>query len=99
MNKWTNDLMGKWVTITKRLNRSSGSIGSGNVRVKWYSMGTDGAGMIIGRRWLSNGDITQPYADEPRIFTRTGTVPCIVVVRSDRENPIYVPLDGFEVNQ
>jgi hypothetical protein len=97
--KWNESLMGQQVKITKRLLRSSGSVGNGNVRVQWRSMSTNDTGMVIGRRWLANGDITRPYYDEPRQFTRTGTVPCVAVVRNSRENPIYVPFDGFEVNE
>lgn len=95
---WTEALMGKQVTFNKLLMRRKTN-GIGGAMARWYPIPmSPQAGMVVGRRWLAEGRIVKSYDRyEPSDWIRTGTVPCIVVVRNSRENPIYVPFDGFEL--
>lgn len=100
--EWSEDLMGQWVTVTKRLDRYRTRMGNGRCRAEWKPKDiTPNKGMITGRRWLKNGIVVLgggAYDDyEPGYLIDIDIVPCIRVVFDSRHNPVYVPMDGFEV--
>jgi hypothetical protein len=95
ITEWNDNLMGRRVAFSHRYTRRT--IGK---RREWVKCDHEASGMIIGRRWIKNGEIDiHGYCDETgedwiedyRYFVPTETIPCLLVVTNDRSNPIYVP--------
>lgn len=101
--EWSENLMGQWVMVTKRLYRKEVNIGSGRYKIEWDCpiKWPPQKGMITGRRWLKNGILlpgSGSYDDySPGYLTEIESIPCITVVFDSRHNPIYVPFGGFEL--
>ena len=98
-----DNLMGQWIQFTgvikKHIKISDKKITSHPV----YLFNNPSKGMIIGERWLPDGETTYfGYKDfgleeNPGNFNCTGTTHCLLVVPDSRTNPIYVDIDNAKL--
>lgn len=91
--------MGKRVTVKKEYYRRYW--GSNRVYEIWpYTK--EWQGWIVGFRTIQNGVVeTNAYGEHEEYleehFVPNEYIPCALVTKSPHNNPIKVPLDGFEV--
>ena len=101
-------MMGKWVIYTHVVEKQRGKPDRrGYYLVTHPAIEQPGTGMIIGRRWLQDGRVSHEsetgeyggvLGEWSEWTPRKGAVvPVYVVVKNDRSNPIWVSLDGIEV--
>jgi hypothetical protein len=84
--------LGDKVTCTARYLRSRAS-----EHRKWYALSMRAReGMYIGTRTLANGIAEWEGEDEGMVFQAGEYFRVALVVFSERENPVYVPLAAIE---
>ncbi len=91
------DKMGQIVTVTKRFER----VYRGDSR-KWKVTSQEPArGWIVGFRTIWDGYMDSDTDDYGRVeatyFVHDGHHKCALVSFSPRQNPVNVPMDGFEL--
>lgn len=74
-------------------------------KVRWETGGVLGLysskpetrkGIVIGYRWLRNGELDGGYEDDPITFKAIGEpVPAVLVAWHPRRKPVLVPMDGI----
>jgi len=87
------ELMGKKVVVSKQLLKCK-------TNSKVYHQAREiplQDGWVTGFRNLPFGDLIRYWDNEENDFKQRGITPCILVALGPRQNPIRVPLDGFEV--
>jgi len=83
------------VQVTKKLVRRSKTVDG--KRYKYWNpreLNPIRSGIFLGNRTLMNG-FTHYYSDEGYTFDKKEIIKVALVCLSDRENPIYVPLDNI----
>jgi hypothetical protein len=91
-----NNLMGKRVCVTKKYQRTYGPIR------EWQSINIPNTiGWVVGFRTIQNGYMEQETGEYGHVygeyFVANEYIPCVLISRTPYENPMRVPLDGFEV--
>lgn len=89
MNK--NELMGKRVGVSKKFLRTS------YPKKEYWETAVSLTGWIVGFRTIQNG--YSEWVDEyvGYMWNPTSYIKCVLVSLTPHQNPIKVPLDGFEV--
>lgn len=54
-------------------------------------------GIIVGRRYVQNGEIEGGFYDEPTYFCQTSTVQCYLIAFDLHKNPIHVLPEHLEI--
>jgi len=101
------ELMGKWVSFTHKICKVRMPTNAKDYKVTHPKVSYHGTGMIIGRRWLQDGNVyeeveTGEYGSvlgRWQAWTSSGkpTIPVYLVVENDRKNPIWIDPDGMEL--
>ena len=97
------ELLGKWVHYTHEIEKVGTPPYGKNYVISHDSTLKPGIGMVIGRRWLPNGRVSEEYYHEDgfaigtswQTFNQEGApTPCYLVVKDDRSKPIWVDPSG-----
>lgn len=88
--------MGKWIKFHKKVVKRT--INVDGVKITSHpshaiSSGYPHWGMIIGERWLPDGETRYSWGDESGEFTRTGTTHVVMVVPGPIQKPFYVLIE------
>jgi len=70
----------------------------GKIRKEWVNRiwKEPKEGILIGWRWLSDGEVEYSYDDEPPIYYKKLHFKVALVLFNERENPKYVPINLLE---
>lgn len=93
-------LMGKWIKFHRVIMkdvRFKDGIKITSHPSRYIGSGYPQYGMIIGERYLPDGETRYGWSEGPGQFTRTGTTHALLVVPGPRKGPIYVSLDDAEL--
>lgn len=97
MKAMSKIFMGKWVKFHKRVHKRT-VMRSNEIKETSHPSYAIGSGypqwaMIIGERWLPDGETRRGWGDESGEFTRTGTTHVILVVPGPIQKPFYVLIE------
>ena len=99
------EMMGKWIKYTHVVTKYR-EPGKWNYKVTHPFEECSGTGMIIGRRWLKDGHVSEEIetGEYGTVLDRwqkwtpddNPSILVYVVVKNDRSNPIWVSPDGID---
>ncbi len=89
------ELMGKWVKVSKQFLRTEYPVKN------YFEMPIKSTGWIVGFRTIQNGQMIDEYdgvhGDGGSYWKPTGYIKCALIATDPCQNPLKVPLDGFEL--
>jgi hypothetical protein len=100
------EMMGKWIKYTHIVVKCRNYKPDPNFKVTHPAQECPGTGMIIGRRWLKDGHVSEEIetGEYGTVLDRwqkwtpddNPSIPVYVIVKNDRSNPIWVSPDGID---
>ena len=96
MKAMNRAFMGKWVKFHRKVHKRT--VRKGGIKLTSHPSYAIGSGypswgMIIGERWLPDGETIAGWGEEPGQFTRTGTTHVILVVPGPIQKPFCVLIE------